>query len=103
MCIRDSSNDYKEKLGDEAFAQACTDARAVADALRAAGYTIASHSYGHLTCGDSSPERLASDCLLYTSHRRAAPGDEGRRQDRRPRRQAYHQRADGGRAGLRPR
>lgn len=27
------SNDYKEKLGDEAFAQACTDARAVADAL----------------------------------------------------------------------
>ena len=36
-------------------------------------------------------------------HRRAAPGDEGRRQDRRPRRQAYHQRADGGRAGLRPR
>ena len=36
-------------------------------------------------------------------HRRAAPGDEGRRQDRRTRRQAYHQRADGGRAGLRPR
>lgn len=49
------SNDYKEKLGDEAFAQACTDARAVADALRAEGYTIASHSYGHLTYGDIRP------------------------------------------------
>ena len=35
--------------------------------------------------------------------RRAAPGDEGRRQDRRPRRAAHHQRADGGRARLRPR
>ena len=35
--------------------------------------------------------------------RRPAPGDEGRRQDRRPRRQAHHQRADGRVAGLRPR
>ena len=59
------SNDYKEKLGDEAFAQACTDARAVADALRAEGYTIASHSYGHLTYGDISPERLAGDAQKW--------------------------------------
>ena len=35
--------------------------------------------------------------------RRAAPGDQGRRQDCRPRSQAHHQRADGGRAGLRTR
>ena len=35
--------------------------------------------------------------------RRPAPGDQGRRPDRRPRRAAHHQRADGGRAGLRPR
>ena len=35
--------------------------------------------------------------------RLAAPGDQGRRQDRRPRRQAHHQRADRGRARLRPR
>ena len=35
--------------------------------------------------------------------RLAAPGDEGRRQDRRPRRAAHHQRADGRRARLRPR
>lgn len=49
------SSDYKAKLGDEAFAQACKDAREVADALRAEGYTIASHSYGHLTYGDISP------------------------------------------------
>ena len=35
--------------------------------------------------------------------RRPAPGHQGRRQDRRPRRQAHHQRADGGLAGLRPR
>ena len=35
--------------------------------------------------------------------RRPAPGDQGRRQDRRPRRQADHQRADRGVAGLRPR
>ena len=35
--------------------------------------------------------------------RRPAPGDQGRRQDRRPRRQAHHQRADGRIAGLRPR
>ena len=35
--------------------------------------------------------------------RRPAPGDQGRRQDRRPRRQAHHQRADRGLAGLRPR
>ncbi len=35
--------------------------------------------------------------------RQPAPGDEGRRQDRRPRSAAHHQRADGGLAGLRPR
>ena len=35
--------------------------------------------------------------------RRPAPGHQGRRQDRRPRRQAHHQRADRGRAGLRAR
>ncbi len=34
--------------------------------------------------------------------RRPASGDQGRRQDRRPRRQADHQRADRGFAGLRP-
>ena len=33
--------------------------------------------------------------------RLAAPGDQGRRPHRRPRRQAHHQRADRGRAGLR--
>ncbi len=33
--------------------------------------------------------------------RLAAPGDQGRRQDRRPRGQADHQRADGGRARVR--
>ena len=35
--------------------------------------------------------------------RRSAPGDQGRRQDRRPRGPAHHQRADGRLAGLRPR
>ena len=35
--------------------------------------------------------------------RRPAPGDQGRRQDRRPRSAAHHQRADRGRARLRPR
>ena len=35
--------------------------------------------------------------------RRAASGDEGRRQDRRPQRPAHRQRADRGGAGLRPR
>ena len=35
--------------------------------------------------------------------RRPAPGDQGRRQGRRPRRQAHHQRADRRLAGLRPR
>ena len=35
--------------------------------------------------------------------RRPAPGDQGRRQDRRPRRAAHHQRADGGGARLRAR
>ena len=35
--------------------------------------------------------------------RRPAPGDQGRRQDRRPRGPAHHQRADGGGARLRPR
>jgi hypothetical protein len=35
--------------------------------------------------------------------RRAAPGDQGRRPDRRPRGQADHQRADRGRARVRPR
>ena len=35
--------------------------------------------------------------------RRAAPGDQGRRADRRPRGHAHRQRADRGRAGLRPR
>ena len=74
------SNDYKAKLGDEAFAQACKDAREVADALRAEGYTIASHSYGHLTYGDISPER--------TGRRRAEVERSDRGRHRRDRRAA---------------
>ena len=66
----------------------------------------------YATCENA--ELLSLTCLLYTSgyggghhgsgvlQRRTASGDEGRRQDRRSRCQAYHQRADRGRAGLRP-
>ena len=69
------SSDYKAKLGDEAFAQACRDAREVADALRAEGYTIASHSYGHLTYGDISPERLAGDAQKWNDQIAAVIGE----------------------------
>ena len=69
------SSDYKAKLGDEAFAQACKDARDVADALRAEGYTIASHSYGHLTYGDISPERLAGDAQKWNDQIAAVIGE----------------------------
>lgn len=69
------SSDYKAKLGDEAFAQACKDAREVADALRAEGYTIASHSYGHLTYGDISPERLAGDAQKWNDQIAAVIGE----------------------------
>ena len=47
--------------------------------------------------------RLRGDHRPRLLQRRPAPGDQGRRQDRRPRRQADHQRADRGRARLRPR
>ena len=47
----------------------------VADALRAEGYTIASHSYGHLTYGDISPERLASDAQKWNDQIAAVIGE----------------------------
>ena len=46
-----------------------------ADALRAEGYTIASHSYGHLTYGDISPERLASDAQKWNDQIAAVIGE----------------------------
>ena len=47
--------------------------------------------------------RLGGDHRPGVLQRRPAPGDQGRRQHRRPRRQAHHQRADRGLAGLRAR
>ena len=47
--------------------------------------------------------RLGGDHRPRLLQRRPAPGDQGRRQDRRPRGQADHQRADRGRARLRAR
>ena len=47
--------------------------------------------------------RLGGDHRPRLLQRRPAPGDQGRRQDRRARRQAHHQRAHGRLAGLRPR
>ena len=47
--------------------------------------------------------RLRRDHCPRLLQRRPAPGDQGRRQDRRPRGQADHQRADRRVAGLRPR
>ena len=47
--------------------------------------------------------RLGGDHGPRLLQRRSAPGDQGRRQDRRPRRQAHHQRADRSRARLRAR
>ena len=47
--------------------------------------------------------RLGRDHRPGLLQRRSAPGDQGRRQDRRPRRQADHQRADRGGARLRAR
>ncbi|PYR14530.1 MAG: hypothetical protein DMG00_03290, partial [Acidobacteria bacterium] len=47
--------------------------------------------------------RLGGDHRPRLLQRRSAPGDEGRRPDRRAGRQADHQRADGGVAGLRAR
>ena len=48
---------------------------------------------------DGSPRR-SSPCRPTSTT--PAPGDQGRRPDRRPRGAAHHQRADRGRAGLRP-
>ena len=42
---------------------------------RAEGYTIASHSYGHLTYGDISPERLASDAQKWNDQIAAVIGE----------------------------
>ena len=53
------------------------------------------------TSARRSTERGDHRARLLQRH--PAPGDQGRRQDRRPRRQAHHQRADRRRARLRPR
>ena len=49
------------------------------------------------------PVTDAVDHRAGVLQRRPAPGHQGRRQDRRPQRPAHHQRADRGRARLRPR
>ncbi len=41
--------------------QDCKDAKAVADAMKAEGWTFASHTYGHLNAGNADVERLKTD------------------------------------------
>lgn len=46
---------------DYNFDEDCKNAKAVADAMKAEGWTFASHTYGHLNATDASLERLQHD------------------------------------------
>lgn len=53
--------EYEETLGAEAYANECKQAREVADALRANGWVLGSHSYGHLDYGEADATRVEAD------------------------------------------
>ena len=46
---------------DYSFDEDCKNAKAVADALKAEGWTFASHTYGHLNATDASLDKLQHD------------------------------------------
>jgi len=46
---------------DYSYEQDCADATAIAEAMKAEGWTFASHTYGHLNATDTSAEKLQAD------------------------------------------
>ena len=51
----------KETLGEEAYLKEVASARELVQALRAAGYEIACHTYGNLSYGNASNEEVLAD------------------------------------------
>ncbi len=56
---------YETALGTEAYQKEVADAKAVAECLKAHGWIIASHSYGHPAYGNLTPERVEADSTKW--------------------------------------
>lgn len=52
---------YEDDLGTEAYAKEVADAKAVAQCLRDHGWILASHSYGHPSYGNKTPQEVEAD------------------------------------------
>lgn len=56
---------YEAALGTATYQKEVEDAKAVAECLRAHGWILASHSYGHPRYGDLTPERVEADSTKW--------------------------------------
>ena len=57
--------EVRENQGSEYYAQQLSGAQKVVDALKAAGYDLASYSYEHISYGDSAVELINGDLQLW--------------------------------------
>ena len=56
---------YEAALGTEAYRKEVEDAKAVAQCLKDHGWILASHSYGHPSYGNLTPERVEADSTKW--------------------------------------
>lgn len=70
-----TGGDWKEKLGSDKYASEVSEARKVADALKALGWEFASHTYGHISYADSSQEELDADLLKWKTEVQSIVGE----------------------------
>ncbi len=56
---------YEAALGSEAYQKEVESAKAVAECLKSKGWILASHSYGHPSYGNLTPERVEADSTKW--------------------------------------
>jgi len=70
-----TSSAWKEKLDSATYSAELSDAKKVADALRALGWEFASHTYDHISYGDASQEALTVDLKRWKDEVQSIVGD----------------------------
>ncbi len=70
-----TSGAWKEKLDSATYSAEVNDARRVANALKELGWEFASHTYDHISYGDSAQDALAADLKLWKDEVQSIVGE----------------------------
>lgn len=70
-----TSSAWKEKLDGATYSAEVSDARKVADALKALGWEFASHTYNHISYGDAAQDELTADLKLWKEEVQSIVGE----------------------------